>query len=347
METIEQVFGSDTAEPLAPEMVIDGLVALKDEYKVSVEEIKQKYVDLLNLPVVQLQGEGRWLAALRALKARYISMFALTGKSVPYRMAVLGIGRPIPEADKSFNIRIFGFVKNIDSENKAPLEGPADVRIGGFTSIETAQRFADGLSIEKVYDFVGTPSSKAPTGILTDGKTGFIFANSNTPWTPVTNIPADSVWAKPFDSLFNLFPQSQIRSIMMAATQYTPYRIQASIINGFVSKTKGNSSANITVSDDSIDKEIAAKHGGGLRLWLPPAFASYASLSVGSVIEALVSGYQRQAKDSSGNVTGTDWAFNFITGRILMNLSGSDAVPNPEQMAVSIPDEKPVRKRLF
>ena len=346
-ETVEQVFGNDAAEPTAPEQVIDGLVALKDEFKVDVSEIKQKYVDLLNLPAVQLQGDGKWLTALRALKARYISMFAVTGKAVPYRLAVLGIGRPVPEADKTYNIRIWGYVKNIDKENKMPLEGPADVRVSGFASAELAMRFASGLSIEKVYDFVGTPSSKAPTGTLVDGKTGFIFANSGNSWSPVTNIPPDSVWANPLDAVLKLFPVSQIRSIMMAAVQYTPYRIQASIINGYVSKGKETTSASITVGDDSVDKEIASKHGGGLRLWLPPAFASYASLSTGSVIEAIITGYPRQVKDSAGNVTGTDWVFNFITGKILLDLSGSDAVPNPEQMAITIPDEKPVKKRLL
>jgi hypothetical protein len=349
METVEKVFGSETTDPTAPEFVIDALASIIDEYEMDKDEIKGKAVDYLNNPsIASISDETeRWKAVLRAVNAYAKGPYALVSAK-PMLYEPLSVGFKGIESKKegratSWSVRMFGLVRSLDAETE--LEGPSACWVTGFLTEDAAKGFINSLHIRRVYKIMGNVSKKSPTGKLSPGTSAAVFCNAGVQFEPYNDTKNDAFWN--LDSLFSHFPLVTMSELLTKPVANQLYHIEGEIVRTTTTVDQANNPrANLTLSDDSVNKELAKANNGGIFSFLPKEYISVAALPVGSRIAAIVEGYDRKEKDQSGNYTGNSrMAWNVHAVKTIIDLSGGTEVPNPGKAAVNIQEPAAVVNR--
>src|SRR5208283_2533103 len=298
----------------------------------SKDEVKGKYIELLNVPAVVAQGEGRWVTASRAVRAFYAGLHYIQsrGRLINF-MPFAEIGKPFPGDDGLFYARLFGLVKS--GEDEYQFEGPASIRVNRFASEETATAYMANFHPGTVYTLRGTPSNRPPQ----PGQATLFFVDGNQPPVPMA-LPTDPFWTNTTERLFDYFQPSPESELLLTPTPNRIYRLEAEIIQSRTGATRdGRPNGSITIIDDSVTKDVAKAANGGLSLWLPKDYIAYGALPLGSRVALLVEGYFKAEKVNNENTGNGQWRFNIYALKTLVDLSGGTAIPSPDAPAVQIP----------
>jgi hypothetical protein len=347
-ENIENVFGNGTNAPTIPADAVIKLREVVEEFGLdgAKDTVKGQFVELLNNPAVQAQGEGRWITAVRALRSYYAGRaYVDTRGRLVHFMPFVDVTQAKAEKPKdtdsaetppSFAIRVFGLLKSAEADYD--FEGPAEIRITRFQSADAANAFVANLRRNTVYALRATPSKTNPSGKLSGGLSGFFFVEGNQTATPVA-FNADPFWANAVDRLFEYVPTANLSELILTGTENRLYHVEAEIIQSRTGATKdGRPNGSFTLLDDSVTKDVAKAAKGGVFLWLPKEYISLGALPLGSRVSVLLSGYIQDETAPDGSNTGNSaWRWKLYAAKTLVDLSGGVTIPSPETPAVSIP----------
>lgn len=337
-ETVESVFVGTNGQRPIPDTHVKGILDLIAEFQLDKEEVKSKYVELLNNPGIAASGDSKWEYALASVRGWYNGLFYGQGTSHEIHYTPLNIGnRPFQDSKKgTYTVRVLGSA--IAASNGFSLRGPANVQVTGLLTEEVAKNFITNIQIGKPYKIRGNPSAKAPSGDLAEGQSGFLYVDGNAAWEPYQPTAEEAPLLNGgMDALAKYFPHTLVGDILSHPTANQVYRIQGPITRGRVTQGKDNTPLGVvTVADNSVTGELAKQFKGGLFLFLPSEYAYIAALPSGSIITALVSGYESKKTDAAGNPTGdVQWRWSVIGAKVVVDLSAGTAVPNPTAPAVS------------
>ncbi len=338
-ETAASVFGDEaTNTPTKiPDEIVQNLIALRDEFGLDRDTVKNDYVGKINDPRVEAQGEAKWVVALRALHAYYNSAYSTYGKSFLFQPFAVN-NRPQKDEKKGgFKIRVFGVIRSAEPELE--FEGPAEVLFTGFAQDTAAISFAGGIRSGTVYKIRANPSSSSPAGKITGGTAGFLFADGSQKLEPITT--TEPFWTNSLSNLMSAYSTSPVAEVLVNPKPNVTYRIEAELVRGRVGINEKDKSPNgsVVLADDSVVGDIAKGSQGGLFMYLPRDYTSIATLAVGSRIEALINGYFKTGQNKEGQATGGGtWRFNVLAMRVVVDLTPGNAIPNADKPAVSIPE---------
>ncbi len=360
METIETVFGTDEKDPTVnmPDFALTAFKSMIDEYDLGEDidktQFKQKVVDLFNSKALGAIKEdtAKWVAIVRSTRAALNGLYA-TSEQTPMLYEPYSVQfTPLPIKDKkdeekikSYSVKTFGMARSLDEE--APFEGPAYLWVTDFEKKDVAEAFIAAFRIKKVYKTGANVSKKSPKGILTGGTVGSIYARASTVFEPYTPEAKDDFWSQ--DNVFGRFPATPLQEALSKPDFTRTYHIIGEVAKGQLTTGADNRPrGNVTITDDTVNKELAKAMRGGMFLFLPDDAVTIGALPVGSRVEALVDGYARKNKDKNGNFTGDSnvaWSIHAI--RVLLDLSDQQTIPDPTKAAVSIPKAAVERKKLI
>jgi hypothetical protein len=344
VETVETVFGDPANKKSVRKIPDEAFGKLKEliaEFNIEDKAgLKARYVERLNLPAIQKETDP-FIGALRATRALYLGEYA-GSSGIEALFAPFSVGNKAFQDKKkdTYRIRVFGLIRSTDDKN--PLEGPADISVSGFQTETLANQFGAAIQPGNVYKIRANPSKDSPGGVLADGACAFLFAEGNRPFEPVQVDQSDEFWSDPAEKLVQYFPATPVGTLLSGgAKPNTKYRIDADIVAARTGVREEDNTpyGNITLADDSVTKDIAAASKGGLFAYVPRHSVAVATLPIGSRVAAIVDGYQKEKKDKSGALTGdSEWKFNIHAIKVTADLSAGMTTPEPTKTAVSTPD---------
>ncbi len=343
MADVASVFGDDSHERKVPDDIVERLKELVDELHLDKDQVKVHYVsdlEKVDRAYKNQAGDRRWAIALAGTRAWYNSLSYSAGKSYPVKFVPFSLsGKPFKDEKKgTWSVRAFGLALAEDEDYK--IRGPLDVQCTGFLTEEVAkQSIIDQVKLGQPYLIHANPSTKAPSGDLRPGQSGFVFVDASSPWESFVPGAGDIFILGGYDTLSGYYPETKLNEILTTPKANTLYHIEANVVRTRTGLGQNNQqNGSMTLADETVAGELAKAAKGGLFIFLPSEYVHLASLSAGSRVSALINGYESNKKDSSGNNTGeVQWRWNVLGMKVLIDLSGGTTIPNPEQPAVKIP----------
>jgi hypothetical protein len=349
-ETVTSVFGDKNATPpLTGKISKEATAHLRTTREIfnittgaPTTKLKERLVEEINKGAFDKLGENRWIFAARAVRGIY-SAEAFAPKSEGFFFHfVSATGQPFlqnsGQSKGTYRISLFGLARSTSAEGD--FEGPATLLVFGFTQEDQAKKVIDSLRPGSLYIVTAKLQRGSPRGVLAAGSQGTLSMNAGdsfVPAPPGTQLP----WADPSAKIMESFPLTPILDLLMRPQKYTTYHVAGVVHGGNVTAgSNGSASGFLRILDDSVDDPtILKRFEGGLFFFLPKADAAKGRLPNGSIVEVLVSGYQRKqqagaAKEPTGDV---EWSWNaFAIHVIVANESPTAGVPDPAKPAISI-----------
>jgi len=350
IETIESVFGVPNSPNVGkiPPPIRQKLNRIREMFnldtKEKVADLKDRYVRLVNVPAVAGLGDSKWQMAYRGIPGIYGNeLYAPKSETFLFWYAA-ATGRPLlmskGQSSGTYLVPVFGLAKSGSPDS--PYEGPVRLLIFGFADETGAKRIIEALVPGTLYVVSAKVQQGTPHGVLPPGTVGTLNMNASDEFAPA---PAGTAlpWSDPVARLFGSFPETPLADVLLKPVARVIYRVSGSVEAGnLTSQSNGSAGGWLKIIDDSItDRAILEKVGGGLFFFLPRHEVAKARLANGSVVEALVSLYERKERTpTTGEATGNiapNWACNAFSLRVLVaNENPNAAVPEPGRTALSI-----------
>lgn len=330
-----------------PEEIKTALKETQTSLGVDTSDLVAQFVATLHNPIVAKQPEpGRYIVALRSVRA-VLANRAFGPESYDFDFQPVAPAQP-PMANKNsdgsikdYRVRVAGLGRSKSA--KVEFEGPTTLMVYGFGDEKSAGQYGAQFRPGHVYTVRARVGDKSPKGRLGPGQVGFLNAGAADPVTQIPE-PNGSAWPDPYARYAECVALTPIAELAIKPQKYAVYRIEGEIQRAWSGTTNGRQSGSIALIDDSIsgNKQALELMKGGLGIFLPSDQLQLTKLPVGSRVGAIVSGYPKKKKDSSGNTTGDEqWSFNATVLQVQMDLSGGTSLAEPNKAALNIPEGQP------
>ncbi len=355
--TVESVFGSKSATTdegrrgTIPEDVRTRLGNFRQALGLNtaekVRDLKARYVEILNRPAVQkVPLPARYTIAMRILPGVYGNMeFAPKSEGFVFRLSSV-TGRPMKmtqgRSEGTFMVPLFGLAKSTDDAN--PFMGPVRLLVFGFKDENQARGVADHMGTRpgSLWVLSAQIAQGSPRGILTKGQVGTLNTDAAGTFDPApagTPVP----WPEPDRALFESISETPILDVLQKPAPRAIYHVVGAVEAGaLTAQAEGRQGGWLRILDESVkDRATLDRFGGGLHFFLPRGDIAKARLPAGSLVEALVTGYERKERSpTDGNATGNTLGFTFnalAIGVLFANEDPNGGTPSPGATAVPAP----------